>query len=363
MGSPNLQIEGGNFQDAEGNVLALGYLIWELSHDENFSAGPSQIVAGLKLKVSLNSSGSVASSPAVMIYSNDVLTPTGSFYIVQAYKADGTQAWADQQFFSFTSSPNPIDLGTLAPLNPPGSGLGAGGSGVLLETNGTNNSNQSLLNIAQGTGITITNSAGTTTITNTGGASFTTSGQGWFLGGQSFSPVLDGTGTAIYQNALPAGTVIAVQLILTASYTISRLSAYCITGSGVAQPMTAGLYTIDGNTKLIDAGASAFDMGTSSQKYRTVALGSPVSVSPGMYWFAYGATTNASQGSVLSHVAETFFTSMINGIDFTNPQVTPTRYGTAAHSLYGGVMPATLGTITPLTNATAQNIPVVMFIV
>ncbi len=119
----NLQIQGGNWQDAEGNVLNLGYLLFELSHDELYSVGNSQIVAGLKFKVNLNSSGSIPANPATLIYSNDVLTPANSYYIVRAFKSDGTEAWASPQLWSFSSSPNPFDLGTQVPYNPPGAGV------------------------------------------------------------------------------------------------------------------------------------------------------------------------------------------------------------------------------------------------
>lgn len=244
-----------------------------------------------------------------------------------------------------------------------GGGGGAPAGGLLLETNGTPNANQLVLNLqnTDGSVLLSEDGNGNTTI-SAQGAKFTTPNQGWFLGGQSFSPVSDDTGHSIY-SSLPANTVLAVQLNLDAEYIISRMSAYCITGSGVAQPMTAGLYSADGNTKLIDSGAGVFDMGTTTRKYRSVLLPTPKTVGPGNYWFVYGATTNSSQGSVLAHVAEQFFTSLINGIDFTNPQVTPTRWGTAANGLIAGALPATLGAITPLDNTDPQNIPVVMFIV
>ncbi len=129
MGTPNLQVSGGLFQDSEGAPLNAGYLLWQLSHDERYATANSQIVAGLKFKMTLNSSGSVPASPATLIYSNDVLTPSGSFYIVRAFKSDGTEAWAFPQYFQLTSSPNPLDLGTLVPVNPPGGLIGGGGSG------------------------------------------------------------------------------------------------------------------------------------------------------------------------------------------------------------------------------------------
>jgi hypothetical protein len=119
----NLQIIGGGFQDAEGNLLVNGYLLFELSHDELYSAGNSQIVAGLKFRVNLNTVGSISANPAVFIYANASLTPSGSYYLVRAFKADGTEAWASPQMWVFAATPNPFDLGTQVPANPPGAGL------------------------------------------------------------------------------------------------------------------------------------------------------------------------------------------------------------------------------------------------
>lgn len=243
-----------------------------------------------------------------------------------------------------------------------GSTGGGGGTALVLQANGTPTVNQLLANFRGAGNTTVTSDpAGDFTISSTA-TQFSTAGLGWFLGGQSFSPVSDSAGTAIY-SSLPANTVVAVQLVLDAEFVVSKMAAYCITGSGISQPMTAGIYSADGNTLLVNAGAGAFDMGIATRKYRTVTLSSPVTLPAGVYWFAYGATTNANQGSVLSHISEQYFTAMINGIDFTLPQTLPTRYGTAANLLSAGALPATLGAITPLDNTNPQSIPVVMFIV
>ena len=169
MTTPNLQIEGGNFQDLSGNVLANGYLLFELSHDGEVSSVPAQIVAGLKVKVNLNSSGSIPSSPAVLIWSNDAIAPAGSYYIVRAFKSDGTDAWADFQYWILASSPDPLDVGTIIPLNPPGF-TATGVSGLTLETNEVLNGSQTLLDLHAGTGITLTdNGTGRVTVASSGG--------------------------------------------------------------------------------------------------------------------------------------------------------------------------------------------------
>ena len=89
-------------------------------------------------------------------------------YYVRCFKADGTEAWASPQIWSFIATPNPIDLGNVVPASPSGSGL-SGGIVALLETNGTPNGSQTLLNLQQGTGVTLTdNGSGQVTIASTG---------------------------------------------------------------------------------------------------------------------------------------------------------------------------------------------------
>ncbi len=164
MPVPNLTLSGGNFEDFEGHPLNLGYLIMELNHDESYSAGPYQVVAGLKQKIQLDALGNI--NPTVQIWSNDVLTPANSFYTIIAYKADGTQA-SREQIWILASSPNPINVGNVVPLNPPGvTPILSGGSSILLQTNSTTNNIQNILNLIGGSGgVTIvSNSFGGTTI-------------------------------------------------------------------------------------------------------------------------------------------------------------------------------------------------------
>ena len=115
---PNLQLTGGNFQDCEGSVLANGYLLFQLTHDENFTPEGVQVCANPRVVVYLDSTGNVPASPITLVYSNDLMTPAGSMYKIRAFKADGTEAWANPQYFSFPASPDPLDLGTLLPVNP-----------------------------------------------------------------------------------------------------------------------------------------------------------------------------------------------------------------------------------------------------
>jgi hypothetical protein len=167
---PNQTLSGGAFTDCEGNVLANGFLTFELSHDEvETSTTPNgQVVAGLKKKVFLDNSGNVVTNTG--IWSNDVMNPAGSFYIVKAYTNSGVLAWKYPQYWTIPSAPNPYNLSAAAPLNPPTSGLGGTPVDfILLQTNGTNNSDQTLLDLTAGANVTLTNVAGVTTITAAGG--------------------------------------------------------------------------------------------------------------------------------------------------------------------------------------------------
>lgn len=350
--TPNVTLINGGFTDFEGSPLNLGYLIMELSHDEQYTVGLNQVVAGLKKKILLDANGNIPVSPATKVFANDAMLPSGSFYIVQAYKADGTLAWADEQFWTILSSPSTLDVGTIVPTNPPGGSLGSGSSSLLLQTNGTNNSNQSLLNIAQGTGITVTNVSGTTTITNTGGASFTTSGQGYFFGFQDVQPISDvGTGGAMVLTSTVVGVA---QLNLPYSIKISNISAYVITAAGVASVMYAAIYNAAGTTKLVEA-SGGFNLNAGSQVLQNVAV-TPVTLTPGSYLFAVGNVNSGSFATVSGH--QPYNAYFINSLLNANT----TRVARAANAISGGAMPATLGALTAFTHAdNSLSLPAVMF--
>lgn len=156
-----VQITGGNFQDAEGNVLANGYLMMQLSQDAQ--TNPSgEVCSGIAVKVPLDTNGNVAGT--VLIWPNDQLTPINTYYLVTGYNASGQPVWGPntQQILS---APSPYNLNAWVPNSvtnwtpPPTS--------VTLQTNGVQNSTQSKLNLQQGSGVTVAESAGTITIAST----------------------------------------------------------------------------------------------------------------------------------------------------------------------------------------------------
>jgi hypothetical protein len=110
------QLIGGVFQDSEGNVLNLGYLIFRLSSDETV-VGVGEIAAGITVKINLNSAGSVSTSPPQYIWANDVMTPANNYYIVEGFTAAGQLAWGpnNQQVTSGGVGGGTFDVGTWIP--------------------------------------------------------------------------------------------------------------------------------------------------------------------------------------------------------------------------------------------------------
>jgi len=107
------QIIGGAFQDIEGNPLANGYLLFELSQDG--TANTSTLVcAGRVIRVPLDANGNIKTSPTYSLWPNDVLTPSNSFYAVTAYTSSGVKVWGPnvQQVLS---SPSPFNVGAWVP--------------------------------------------------------------------------------------------------------------------------------------------------------------------------------------------------------------------------------------------------------
>ncbi len=137
------QITGGKFQDFEGNVLANGYLMMELSHDEQESVDPGEVIAGHDLRVPLDANGTIAGT--VLVWPNDQLNPANSYYTVNAYSRSGVLAWRTPQYQTVPSSPSPFNVGNWIPSNP--APVGAPVGSVLLRNNGINNSSQSVLNL------------------------------------------------------------------------------------------------------------------------------------------------------------------------------------------------------------------------
>jgi hypothetical protein len=104
-------ITGGGFQDAEGNPLANGFLIFQLSQDASVN-NTTEITAGSKVNVPLGSGGSVSGTPS--IWPNDVLVPANTFYLVSAYNENGQLVWGPnaQQVLS---TPSPFNIGAWVP--------------------------------------------------------------------------------------------------------------------------------------------------------------------------------------------------------------------------------------------------------
>jgi hypothetical protein len=148
MTATKTQLTGGNFQDAEGNILANGYLKMKLSQDGTVT-GVANVVSGVEITIQLDSDGNVASSASTptaadqYVWGNDNLLPVNTYYRVTGYTVEGQPAWGpnNQQ----VEGSSPFDVGTWIPNQviswvPPV-------QIPTLEVNGTPNVNQKLLNL------------------------------------------------------------------------------------------------------------------------------------------------------------------------------------------------------------------------
>ena len=113
-------LTGGGFQDNQGNPLSSGWLTFQLSHDGNVSTlgGPNgiQIAAGVITTFYLDVNGNLSSNTG--LWTNDLLTPAGSYYTVRAYNSQGLEVWTSPQVFYIQPHAPSINLGTLTPNTP-----------------------------------------------------------------------------------------------------------------------------------------------------------------------------------------------------------------------------------------------------
>ena len=144
------QLINGNFADAEGNPVALGYIIMQLNQDAQSSL-TSQVVGGRTIKITLDSSGNAVAGQYV--WPNNALNPTTTFYIVNVYTAAGQLVWGPN--YMLVNTTPTFDLDSWVP-NQIGSG-GAPVGSITIQVEGTNAVDQQLINFESTDGsVTIT---------------------------------------------------------------------------------------------------------------------------------------------------------------------------------------------------------------
>src|SRR5271165_2600666 len=199
-------LTGGAFQDSEGNVLANGYLQFELSQDSSVT-GVGNVASGITITINLDANGNVSSSPAQSVWGNDVLLPVNSFYKVTGYTSAGQPAWGpNNQQVTGTA----LNLGTWVPNQVVSWSPSV--QSVILQTDGTNNTSQLKLNLNAGAGMAITDAGnGTINFVSSGsGVTFKTNGSN--NGSQAILNLINGNGMTITDGGSGNVTVAGVTL-------------------------------------------------------------------------------------------------------------------------------------------------------
>lgn len=174
----------------------------------------------------------------------------------------------------------------------------------------------------------------------TAAASSTAGGSGTFSGAAAYHMLpsdlgLGALGTVAHS---PANLVRAFRFFLPHGLVVAKLTVQISTlfSGGLC---SVGIYSADGNTKLIDSGT----ISTTTTGIKDVTLGATVSLPVGFYWFAW------TQDNTTSRFAGDGFNN-VNVIALYNGAST-TQMGDAANSSSSGVLPSTLGTVTGVGTA------------
>jgi hypothetical protein len=148
----------GTFQQPNGSPVANGLYQFKLSGDAILSA--TACICPPVFFGNLDANGNMT---ATFLFNDVLLTSAGSTtcYQLTIKTNGGGQVWNECYFLTGTAA----NLTTYPPSGGScGGGMGQGVPVLTLETNGIVNNNQLLLNLVNGTGITMTNGAGNTTI-------------------------------------------------------------------------------------------------------------------------------------------------------------------------------------------------------
>jgi len=225
--------------------------------------------------------------------------------------------------------------------------ISSSGSGITLKTNGTTNADQALLNLVSGTNVTLSSDAfGDVTINSSGSSTF--SGNGAFFYGPGIRNDVQalmqmGSISCTTVNGVNTTNRVVVYLMqLDVPMTVSKCSAGA-TNNTIGNLASFGIYSY--------AGALLVSSGTfSTLTTPTIQSNSftPVTLQPGTYWFAQ--TSDTGGGS------DTFWGNLVgstNSVQMFTKNTTRCGYGSNVSVL--GVLPSTLGTITPFTPSSVDG--------
>jgi hypothetical protein len=139
-----------------------------------------------------------------------------------------------------------------------------------------------------------------------------------------------------------ANVVACYRFTLKQNITVSKVTWNVAAGNAAGRHVAFGIYSADGNTKLVDSGA----MSAAALGVITAAV-SPVTLEAGtVYWFVQTSDSIAVTGPAIDEAATT--TALLAALSNSYA-----RYGTAANASVAGVLPTTLGTITAVVTTTA----------
>jgi len=162
----------------------------------------------------------------------------------------------------------------------------------------------------------------------TGQGCFISSAQSWMKGlSQGASQVLQAGWVQVGNQGFTSGGsnddsyIYCYRIQVDVQITIAKMSYYITNNSGsfpagVTGYLNFGIYSIDGNTKLIDGGAQSYNSSSTSPLLVTVTLGTPVTLAPGAYWFVYAFPT--VNGSGVFQGDSMFLVGINGGTTFSN---------------------------------------------
>jgi hypothetical protein len=330
MSAPTkVQLIGGNFQDAMGNVLAEGSLTMELVQDEQLSSSTGQVCGGIKITIPLDEEGNVfgtsgdESEPDQYVWPTDVMTPSGASYTVWGYTAEGELAWGPNYNLLVPSGAT-FDVDNWVP-NSTGGNSGGNTSGVTFQVEGVNTALQNLVNFES------TDNSVTITDEGNGSINFQAAGGGPAASLPFATPPtsLSSQGAAVGQGG--NGVLSLFFLNLPYEITFSNISWFSQTGDNGTDLSDIGIYSVasvsaTSGTLVAHIGPTT---GIGSSSTNTVAIvEGTVTLPAGLYLFA----TLSNHGAGFS-------------IDYAVPNQLGYAWSTVATGS-GGTLPASI-TIVP----------------